>query len=137
MARARREQVWERANGCCEYCQMPQQLDVRPFQLDHVRAQKHRGPSGLNNAALACLPCNSYKGPNIAGYDPELNRLQRLFNPRLDDWHEHFEWVGAVLAGKTAIGRTTIEVLRINAPDRVAHRNLLIGGGVFPPVTDD
>ena len=112
---------------------MSQDFDVRPFQIDHVRARKHRGTSGLNNVALSCLPCNAYKGPNVAGYDPQLNRLQRLFNPRLDDWHDHFEWDGLVLVGTTAIGRTTIEVLRINAADRVAHRLLLIEAGVFPP----
>jgi hypothetical protein len=116
---------------------MLQQHDVRPFQVDHVRAQKHRGKSGLSNAALACLPCNSYKGPNVAGYDPQLNRLQGLFNPRLDKWREHFEWAGALLLGKTSIGRTTIEVLRINAPDRIAHRKLLIDAGVFPPTSDE
>ena len=89
MAGTRRDQIWIRAAGRCEYCQMPQAFDVRPFQIDHVRAQKHRGDSGLSNTALSCLPCNAYKGPNVAGYDPELNRLQRLFNPRLDEWHDH------------------------------------------------
>ena len=73
----------------------------------------------------ACLPCNSYKGPNVAGYDPESNSLQRLFNPRKDIWSEHFVWVGPVLVGLTAIGRTTIEVLRINLAERVTHRRLL------------
>jgi hypothetical protein len=133
MARTRREQVWKRANGRCEYCQIPQEFDVRPFQIDHVRAQKHRGASELNNVALSCLPCNAYKGPNVAGYDPRLNTLQRLFNPRVDDWNKTFRWDGPVLVGMTAIGRATIEVLRINAADRVAHRLLLIEAGVFPP----
>jgi hypothetical protein len=105
---------------------------VRPFQIDHVRARKHRGASGSDNSALSCLPCNAYKGPNVAGYDPELDRLQRLFNPRLDDWNDHFVWDGALLAGKTSIGRATIDVLRINAPDRVAHRESLIRAGLFP-----
>ena len=112
---------------------MRQEFDVRPFQIDHVRAQKHRGSSGLNNFALSCLPCNAYKGPNIAGYDPELNKLQRLFNPRVDEWQDHFEWDGPVLVGTTSIGRTTIDVLRINAADRLAHRQILIDAGVFPP----
>jgi len=83
-----------------------------------------------------CSFCNSYKGPNIAGYDPQLNKLQRLFNPRSDEWHDHFEWDGAILLGTTAIGRTTVEVLRINAADRVAHRLLLIDSGLFFPTAD-
>jgi hypothetical protein len=135
MARTRRQQVWNRAGGRFEYCRMPQQFDVRPFQVDHVRAQKHRGTSGIDNAALCCLPCIAFKGPNVAGYDPQLNKLQRLFNPRLDDCEIHFAWNGPVLMGRTSIGRTTVDVLRINAPDRLAHRQLLIDAGVFPSDT--
>ena len=76
--------------------------------------------------------CNSYKGPNIAGLDPEGGALTRLFRPRTDVWQEHFEWRGPVLRGLTAIGRTTIDVLQINAPERVEHRRLLMEAQVFP-----
>jgi hypothetical protein len=61
------------------------------------------------------------------------DELEPLFNPRVDDWTEHFEWDGAELTGKTAIGRTTIAVLRINLAERVQHRERLIAAGVFPP----
>jgi len=57
MPPSRRQQVWDRAGRCCEYCQMPQEFDVLPFQLDHIRAQKHGGPTTIANLALACLPC--------------------------------------------------------------------------------
>jgi hypothetical protein len=33
MAPARRDRIWIRANGCCEYCQMPQESDVRLREL--------------------------------------------------------------------------------------------------------
>lgn len=68
---------------------------------------------------------------NVAGYDPESDELQPLFNPRRDDWENHFAWDGPVLRGKTPIGRTTIDVLRINLMERVEHRRLLIAAGVF------
>lgn len=42
------------------------------------------------------------------------------------------EWDGAALRAKTAIGRATIEVLAINAPDAIAVREALIEEGVFP-----
>jgi hypothetical protein len=133
MAPSRRELVRIRAANCCEYCQMPQPLDVQPFQVDHIRAEKHGGRTTLANLALACLPCNTFKGPNIAGYDPLTNTLQRLFHPRRDKWVDHFRWDGPILAGKTPVGRTTIVVLAINASDRVEHRRLLLRAGVFPP----
>lgn len=132
MAVSRRQRVWDRAGGRCEYCRMPQDFDIQPFQLDYIRAQKHAGVTTPANLALSCLPCNSYKGTNIAGYDPEGDELQPLFNPRLDDWDDHFVWDGPILRGKTPIGRTTIDVLRINVPERVEHRRLLIDAGVFP-----
>lgn len=65
--------------------------------------------------------CNSFKGSNVAGYDPETGTLQALFNPRTQVWREHFAWRGAILRGKTPIGRTTIELLRINLPLCVKH----------------
>jgi hypothetical protein len=112
---------------------MPQDLDVQPFQLDHIRAQKHGGPTELENLALACLPCNSFKGSNVSGYDPDSDVLVPLFNPRMQNWDEHFEWDGPILSGKTPVGRATIVVLMIDAPDRVEHRRLLMRAGLFPP----
>jgi hypothetical protein len=136
MAKSRRQQVWERASGRCEYCQLPQEFTVTPHEVDHVQAQKHGGATIIENLALACFYCNSFKGPNIAGYDPEDNLLRPLFNPRTDEWSQHFEWSGPTLVGKTAIGRTTIAVLRINQPDRVDHRSRLIDTNDFPPKTN-
>jgi len=133
MPPSRRQQVWDRAGSCCEYCQMPQDFDVLPFQLDHIRAQKHGGPTTVANLALACLPCNARKGSNAAGYDPLTDSLVPLFNPRTDEWSEHFRWHGPRLVGKSAIGRATIEVLGINTTDRIQHRRLLIQARLFPP----
>src|SRR5439155_10585908 len=67
------------------------------------------------------------------GVDPRTRRLTRLFHPRRRKWSQHFRWNGPVLVGRTAIGRTTIAVLRINLPARVDHRASLIAEGVFPP----
>lgn len=131
MTRKLRQDVGRRAKGRCEYCCIPQELVSNPFQLDHVRAEKHRGVTELDNLAWACFRCNSYKGSNVAGYDPLTQTLQALFNPRSDDWNEHFSWSGPLLLGLTAVGRTTIDVLRINLDERVSHRQLLIRAGLF------
>jgi hypothetical protein len=60
--------------------------------------------------------------------------LTRLFHPRQDIWDDHFAWVGPVLTGRTAIGRTTIDVLVVNAPERLELRRLLFRAGLFPSV---
>jgi|SRR5215510_2317601 len=124
--------VRERARSRCEYCRLPEAFLAIPFEIDHILAQKHGGPTREENLALSCFYCNSYKGPNIAGVDPASERIVRLFHPRRDRWSRHFEWDGATLRGKTAIGRATIVVLSINNPDAIAVREALIEEGVFP-----
>lgn len=131
MKAALRRQVWSRAAGRCEYCRMPQSCDPLPFGIDHIKAQYHRGRTSADNLAAACFACNTFKGCHAAGYDPETGELTRLFHPRIDAWDEHFTWVGAELVGRTTIGRTTIEVLRINLPERIEHRRVLIELGEF------
>lgn len=135
MERLLEDQVRRRADGRCEYCRMPEEFDPLPFQIDHVIARQHGGATSLGNLALACLACNNHKGPNVAGIDPEgaTNDVVRLFRPREDDWDEHFEWEGALLRGRTPIGRVTVHVLAINLSHRVALRKTLIEEGGFPP----
>ncbi|MCE9555992.1 MAG: HNH endonuclease [Planctomycetes bacterium] len=123
--------VWQRAKNRCEYCQFPTEISLLPFQIDHIIAEKHGGLTEARNLALSCERCNSYKGPNIAGYLE--GQHVRLFDPRKDLWTDHFEWKGPLLVGNTPVGRVTIEVLAINLPYRVALRAVLIEEGIFPP----
>jgi hypothetical protein len=133
MDKALERQVWQRARSCCEYCLMPNEYDDAPFEIDHVIARKHDGPTVGNNLALSCFNCNSFKGPNIAGHDRRTRKLTPLFNPRRHSWARHFRWQGAYLIGRTAIGRVTIAVLKINDPLRVELRQNLLDEGAFPP----
>jgi hypothetical protein len=112
---------------------MSEELDAFPFEIDHIIAEKHAGLTVESNLALSCYQCNNFKGPNIAGIDPETKVVVPLFHPRQQSWSEHFEWDEAVLRGITAIGRTTIDVLRVNHSNRVEHRRELIAAGLFPP----
>ncbi|MEX2561245.1 MAG: HNH endonuclease signature motif containing protein [Pirellulales bacterium] len=132
MRAALERRVWRRAKSICEYCRMPQSFDSLPFHVDHIIALKHNGPTDAANLALACYNCNLFKGPNIAGIDPDTGDITRLFHPRKDLWPAHFVWNGAVLEGLSPVARTTLAVLAINAAHRVAHRNALIADGVFP-----
>jgi hypothetical protein len=123
--------VWQQANGRCEYCCLPQEFDDRPFEIDHIIAEKHQGPSVPANLALSCFRCNSFKGSDISGRDATTGKLTPLFNPRRQKWARHFGWQGPYLVGRTPIGCVTVAVLRINEPFRVALRQELIEEGVF------
>ncbi|MGH7178524.1 MAG: HNH endonuclease, partial [Tepidisphaeraceae bacterium] len=116
-------EVRQRAGNRCEYCRIPQSAEIVPYQIDHIVAQKHDGPTTSDNLALACLQCNSHKGPNIAGIDPQSRALTRLYHPRLDRWEDHFamESTGR-LSPLTPIGRVTIAVLDMNDSDAISLR---------------
>jgi 5-methylcytosine-specific restriction endonuclease McrA len=133
MERELEELVWQRAAGCCEYCRVPQEFDRLPFEIDHIIAIKHRGPTRASNLCLACFACNHHKGPNVAGVDPDTNKIVPLFNPRRHKWERHFRWEGPEVIGITPAGRATVSVLEMNLPLRVAFRQGLIEEGVFPP----
>src|SRR5437899_3087404 len=93
--------VRARAHGCCEYCQLPESASSIGFEIDHIVAQQHGGPTGASNLALACFADNHHKGPNLAGIDPKTGKRSWLFNPRRHKWSRHFRWTGAVLVGRT------------------------------------
>ena len=133
MADELRRLVRDRAAEACEYCRLPQAAHLVPFHVEHVIAIQHGGPTRSDNLALACPPCNRHKGPNVAGVDPDTGRLTRLYNPRTDIWSEHFALSGHILLGRTAVGRTTVAVLAMNAPTMLSVRAALLLEGVFPP----
>jgi hypothetical protein len=125
------ELVRRRAGFRCEYCHFSERFSGLNFQIDHIFAEKHGGLTESENLALSCIYCNSYKGANLSGIDPVTSEIVRLFHPRRDPWNDHFRWQDAVLAGRTPIGRATIEALRINDATAVALRRLFIRAGVF------
>ncbi len=125
--------VWKRAEDCCEYCQLSQEWDEIPFEIDHIISKKHQGPTVAGNLALSCFRCNSFKGSDISGRDRNTRKLTPLFNPRRHKWARHFRWQGAYLIGRTPVGRVTVALLHINDRYRVELREQLIEEGVFPP----
>jgi hypothetical protein len=129
--------IRRRARNRCEYCHLPAAISLRPFQIDHIIARQHEGPTNSGNLAFCCPFCNAYKGPNIAGIDPETHRAVGLFNPRRDIWADHFVLrSNGVISGLTRVGRTTVSVLNMNNIDMVELRNELILEGIMKPETD-
>ncbi len=125
------QMVRDRAGDRCEYCRLPQFGSRAPFEIDHVIPRKHHGPTVSGNLALSCVYCNSFKGPNLSGLDPTTGKITRLYHPRRHKWAYHFRFQGSTLIGRTAIGRTTIDVLQMNHVELVALRGILMAGGLF------
>jgi len=53
---------------------LPSAFHPAPFQIDHIIARQHGGKAELENLALSCIHCNRFKGPNVAGVDPDTKR---------------------------------------------------------------
>ena len=130
---ALRELVVERAKRRCEYCQIPQSaVTFRAFHVEHIRARQHGGNDNASNLCLACHRCNAYKGPNLTSVDPDTQAVVPLFNPRQQDWAEHFGFRNAEIVGLTEVGRATVSLLRVNDEQRVALREELLALGQLP-----
>lgn len=105
MDAATRAAVRARAQNRCEYCQRLQSTSpLIPLQIEHVIARKHGGADDADNLALACAECNLHKGSDLTGIDPDSGQVTPLFNPRHDQWDEHFAWDGLRIVGCSAVG---------------------------------
>lgn len=128
-----RQQIRQLANNCCEYCRIAQEDWLAKFQIDHIIPLKHGGKDDLSNLCLACLKCNSFKGPNVAALDPATGEATKLYHPRQQNWDEHFQIeADATLTGLSPEGRATIAVLRINEEARVKQRQVSMQLGDYP-----
>lgn len=136
-----KQAVRERARYLCEYCHSSERLSASRFTVDHVKPRSLGGSDQLENLALACRRCNERLYNFVASVDPESQEIVPIFNPRLQEWDEHFVWVnqGVSIAGITPVGRATCIRLDLN-DDRYpeedsirATRRLWIRTGLHPP----
>jgi len=123
---ALRTQVRDRAKRRCEYCLVPDTLTFLEHEIDHILAVKHGGQTSPENLAWCCTLCNRHKGSDIASIDRQTDRMEPLFHPRRDRWRDHFELRGGEIVPRTAVGRVTVRLLRLNQPERVKERERML-----------
>ena len=103
-----RQIVAERANFKCEYCRVHSDDMFLSFEIDHIIPVKHGGANGFDNLAFACPHCNQHKGSDFATiYE---NEIIRLYNPRIDNWLDHFGIDGAKIVSKSKFGEASIKI---------------------------
>ncbi len=104
--------------------------------VDHIYPEAFGGVSDEKNLWLACRRCNEFKGIQVEGVDPDTNFEVPLFNPRLQKWAEHFRWAedGLFIIGLTAVGRATVETLKMNNAFIIRSRKRWVSVGWHPPV---
>jgi HNH endonuclease len=127
-----KREVILRAQAQCEYCRLKEAVSLFSFHIDHIKSIKHGGLTVLANLAYCCPDCNFFKGSDLGTFLMDDEHLVRFFNPRKDNWHEHFELQEGVIYGKTEIGESTIRIFRFNDVDRIIFRQQLIMLGHYP-----
>lgn len=125
--------VQSRAGERCEYCRMHQSLQGATFHLEHVIPRSRGGTSDLDNLAWACPGCNLHKADRVEGADPDTSRAVPLFNPRRDQWADHFRWRDFQIVGLTSTGRATAAAFNLNHARRLFIRQVETAFGLFPP----
>ncbi|GAB4578626.1 MAG: hypothetical protein Fur0022_13620 [Anaerolineales bacterium] len=126
---ALREFVYQRANGQCEYCLIPDSVTFSPHEIDHIIARKHGGGTDRENLALCCSICNKRKGTDLTSIDPENGQIVVIYHPRQDRWSDHFQLHHGEILPLTATGRATVRLLQLNRTERIFERNLLVEAG--------
>lgn len=126
--------VADRAGHRCEYCHAPEHIFNFHFEVEHILPLSLGGADAEANLALACTACNLFKSYLIEAFDEVTQCFARLFNPRLDQWQNHFEieLETAAIQGRTEIGRVTVACLKLNSPRQISARLEWMQSGIFP-----
>jgi hypothetical protein len=130
---AKREFVRRRANYLCEYCHSPERICTTRFTVDHIIPRSLDGSDNVDNLALACRRCNERRYNFVAGFDSETQTIVPLFNPRQQNWSEHFIWS---VDGRTC-KRLDLNDERYPENDSIrSARGFWVKAGLHPPDKD-
>jgi hypothetical protein len=134
---ALRLRVAETSRFRCGCCLTSRHIIGPLLEIDHIIPESRGGTHDEDNLVLACPMCNGHKADKVEATDPDTQVTVALFNPRRQQWHEHFEWIedGTVVRGKTATERATVATLLMNHPYTVLARSLWVSVGWHPPPT--
>ncbi|MCP4416923.1 MAG: HNH endonuclease [Chloroflexi bacterium] len=126
-----RKLVYDRAKGCCEYCQTSEINIGQALHIEHIIPH---GGNKVANLCLACPNCNLSKAAATTAIDSLSNTEVPLFHPRKQVWHDHFEWIEnhTKITGLTSVGRATILRLKMNRSRMVLARQRWVQAGFHP-----
>jgi hypothetical protein len=130
-----RRLVRARAKGYCEYCFSPDDYGTAGFVVEHVHPRAAGGLTILINLAWSCIGCNGHKSAKLTAIDPVTQERLSLFNPREQEWRNHFRWEDdlTTVIGTSPCGRATVQSLSLNRLGVVNLRSLLVLAGKHPP----
>ena len=119
----------------CKYCLTSQEITGAGFTLDHIEPKSKGGTDEAENLCTCCVDCNQIKSNRTEFVDPITLKICSIFHPNKQEWEQHFKWnaAGTHMIGVTAIGRATIDALKLNRPQLVHARGFWVAAGWHPP----
>jgi hypothetical protein len=134
VTKATRAFVRERAKSRCEYYRAPEIVTGGPFEVDHIIPQASTGGDEVDNLALCCNSCNTWKAdhmfrhrsgnaPEDSAFQPAPGCLGRAFSVRLSK-------VSA--AGQNGERPATIDRLRMNSTYQIEARKYWVEAKLYP-----
>jgi 5-methylcytosine-specific restriction endonuclease McrA len=118
------QKIIETAQNRCGYCLSHQRFVMSKLEIEHIFPKHLGGTDEEENLWLSCGLCNRYKSFQIEGFDEETQTTAKLFNPRLQNWSEHFSW---------SPDGAEIKALKLNNEIAVEVRRNWIIAGWHPP----
>jgi CRISPR/Cas system Type II protein with McrA/HNH and RuvC-like nuclease domain len=105
------------------------------LEVDHIYPLSKGGKNTEENLWLICGTCNSAKSNKTDAFDEVTNETVSIFNPRTQNWNEHFSWNknATKIIGQTSIGRATILALNLNRERFIKIRKHWVSAGWHPP----
>jgi HNH endonuclease len=100
------------------------------------------GSDDLENLALACHRCNERHYNFIMAINPQTQAETSLFNPREQQWSDHFIWSkdGIIIIPKSVTGTTCkrfdFNDERRDEPSIQTARRFWVEAGWHPPQSD-
>ncbi len=106
-----------------------------PIHIEHIMPLAAGGETIEDNLWLSCPLCNGHKATKTHDLDPLTDETVQLFNPRHQDWFEHFRWSenGQEIIGLTPVGRATVAALKLNNQYLLRARRRWVLAGWHPP----
>ncbi|WP_243406993.1 HNH endonuclease [Cuspidothrix issatschenkoi] len=93
------------------------------------------GETVFENLCLSCPSCNRYKATRQTAIDPNTQEEVKIFHPQQQSWIAHFTWNedATEIIGLTAVGRSTINALKMNRSQLIRVRKMWVKMGEHPP----
>jgi hypothetical protein len=127
--------IRRQAKNRCGYCLTPQTIVSMPLEIEHLQPIAEGGTDDEENLWLACCNCNGFKHAKTLAVDPQTGVETPLFNPRRQNWNDHFEFSEnrTRIIGKTECGRATVAAMKLNFELAVKARRIWASAGWYPP----